>query len=193
MSVDVRVVAATNRNLEEEVTAGRFRKDLYYRLRVLEITVPPLRERVGDVDILADHFLTRFSEETGRRYKEFSAEAKALLNAYRWPGNVRELKNIVERAVLMGNPPTVQKADLLFSALEEVELGGQRAEKAPIPVISEPQEPSFAPISLKEMEKRLIQQTLELYSWNKSKTAKSLGIERTTLDRKIAAYEITRN
>ena len=93
----------------------------------------------------------------------------------------------------MGNPPTVQKADLLFSALEEVELGGQRAEKAPIPVISEPQEPSFAPISLKEMEKRLIQQTLELYSWNKSKTAKSLGIERTTLDRKIAAYEITRN
>lgn len=193
ISVDVRVVAATNRNLEEEVTAGRFRKDLYYRLRVLEITVPPLRERVGDVDILADHFLARFSEETGRRYKEFSAEAKALLNAYRWPGNVRELKNIVERAVLMGNPPTVQKADLLFSALEEVELGGQRSEKVSNPVIKGTQEDSFVPISLKEMEKRLIQQTLELYAWNKSKTAKSLGIERTTLDRKIAAYEISRN
>lgn len=189
ISVDVRVVAATNRNLEEEVAAGRFRRDLYFRLRVLEIVVPPLRERVGDVDALADHFLDKFSRETGRRYLGFSAEARATLNAYPWPGNVRELKNIVERAVLMGNPPTVEKADLLTSALGVVEppvvcdcqKSGVAAKNAP-----------FEPVSLKEMERKLVLETLNHFSWNKSRAAKSLGVERTTLDRKIAAYSLTK-
>lgn len=194
ISVDVRVVAATNRNLEEEVAAGRFRRDLYFRLRVLEITVPPLRERDGDVDILANYFLERFSQETGRRYRGFSPEARATLNSYRWPGNVRELKNIVERAVLMGNPPTVEKADLLTSALgvstpPSTSNEEQRKVASGIAVDAE----KFEPISLKEMENKLILKTLKFYSWNKSKTAKALGIERTTLDRKIALYNIVRD
>ncbi|MBQ9873966.1 MAG: sigma 54-interacting transcriptional regulator [Thermoguttaceae bacterium] len=193
ISVDVRVVAATNRNLEEEVASGRFRRDLYFRLRVLEINVPPLREREGDVDLLADHFRERFSQETGRRYLDFSPEARAALNSYHWPGNVRELKNIVERAVLMGNPPTIRKTDLVTSALGN--SNEARPESASSESRSVKEERSsaretkpFVPATLKEIERDYIVKTLKHYAWNKSKTAKSLGIERTTLDRKIQLY-----
>ena len=202
ISVDVRVVAATNRNLEEEVDAGRFRRDLYFRLRVIEINVPPLRERRGDVDVLADYFLMKFSQETGRRYLGFSPEAREALNTYRWPGNIRELKNIVERAVLMGNPPTVNKADLMTSALGGVEPTRDADSNASV----EMRAPSpsnapygggesapFEPTTLKEMERQLILQTLQYFAWNKSKSAKALGIERTTLDRKIAHYDIKKD
>lgn len=193
ISVDVRVVAATNCNLEEEVAAGRFRRDLYFRLRVLEINVPPLRERKGDIDLLADYFRVKFSQETGRRYLDFSPRARVVLNSYHWPGNVRELKNIVERAVLMGNPPNIEESDLVTSALSS---GGPE-----INVSSEPAAPvatayvqpaKFEPCTLKDMECRFILQTLKFYGWNKSKTAKALGIERTTLDRKIALYHLTK-
>jgi Nif-specific regulatory protein len=198
ISVDVRVVAATNRNLEEEVAAGRFRRDLYFRLRVLEINVPPLRERKGDVDLLADHFRERYSQETGRRYLDFSPEARAALNAYHWPGNVRELKNIIERAVLMGNPPTIKKADLVTSALGSVDdTNSQRSSVKNVDVsdgqLANPNDSvRFEPTTLKEMESLFILKTLKYYGWNKSKTAKVLGIERTTLDRKIALYGLSK-
>lgn len=195
ISVDVRVVAATNRNLEEEVAAGRFRRDLYFRLRVLEINVPSLREREGDIDLLADFFRVKFSQETGRRYLGFSERARAALNAYHWPGNVRELKNIIERAVLMGNPPTIEEADLITSALGNV--GGEvKASKDVSGSGNESLENScrpFTPTTLREMEQTLILQTLKYYGWNKSKTAKALGIERTTLDRKIGLYHLSKD
>lgn len=197
ISVDVRVVAATNRNLEDEVAAGRFRRDLYFRLRVLEINVPPLRERQGDIDLLADYFRIKFSQETGRRYLDFSPRARATLNSYHWPGNVRELKNIVERAVLMGNPPTIEEADLVTSALGSV---GSSVRTPNVPSVETPCDcpervvptRSFEPVTLKDMECQFILQTLKYYGWNKSKTAKSLGIERTTLDRKIALYHLAK-
>lgn len=199
ISVDVRVVAATNRNLEEEVAAGRFRRDLYFRLRVLEVNVPPLRERKGDVDLLADHFRERYSQETGRRYLDFSPEARAALNAYHWPGNVRELKNIIERAVLMGNPPTINKADLVTSALgniDDLEPRRSVSSNAPAPegqYVSSKNPIQFEPTTLKEMESKFILETLKYYGWNKSRTAKTLGIERTTLDRKIALYGLSKD
>ncbi len=201
ISVDVRVVAATNRNLEDEVAAGRFRRDLYFRLRVLEINVPPLRDREGDVDLLADYFREKFSQETGRRYLDFTPEARATLNAYRWPGNVRELRNIVERAVLMGNPPTITKADLVTSLLDvpgalDPPRPSQTAPVPPVPVpvapVANVPEKSFEPATLKDMESQFILQTLKFYGWNKSKTAKALGIERTTLDRKIMLYGLAK-
>ena len=198
ITVDARVVAATNRNLEEEVACGRFRRDLYFRLRVLEINVPPLRERGGDIDLLADHFREKFSQETGRRYLDFSPEARETLNAYHWPGNVRELKNIVERAVLMGNPPTINKADLVTSALgtagtpAPASTQGDVVPNRTVGATNSGFTPQFKPSTLKEMERDFILKTLNYYAWNKSKSAKTLGIERTTLDRKIQAYGLTR-
>jgi len=118
ISVNVRVIAATNRDLEKEVTEGRFRHDLFFRLRVLEIVVPPLRKRIDDIPILAQYFLDRYGEETGRRYQGFVPEAMQALTAHRWPGNIRELKNVVERAVVLGDRPFVKEHDLLLSPLE---------------------------------------------------------------------------
>ena len=106
IKVDVRVVAATNRPLEEAVRGGAFRRDLFYRLQVVQLDVPPLRDRLDDVPILAAHFLKKFVRETGRKIRGFTAAALDKLKAHRWPGNVRELKNVIERAVALGGGPT---------------------------------------------------------------------------------------
>ena len=113
----MRVIAATNRDLEKEVAAGRFRHDLFFRLRVLDIVVPPLRRRPEDILELAHHFLEKFRLETGRRIEGFSAEAIQLISTYRWPGNVRELKNVVERAVVLCRTNHIEPEDLLLSNL----------------------------------------------------------------------------
>lgn len=181
--VDVRVVAATNRPLEDAVRAGTFRRDLFFRLQVVEIQVPPLRERLADVPILAEHFLSKFVKETGRKIKGFTSDAIAKLMAYHWPGNVRELRNVIERAVALAAGPTLDAADIWLSSLE--------MQTAPplSPVTNE----AFIPITLEEMEKRQILQTLQFASWNKSQTAMLLGIERSTLDRKIRAYDLKKS
>lgn len=115
--VDVRVITATNRNLENEVAAERFRHDLFFRLRVLEIVVPSLCDRTDDIKILAEHFLDRFSKEMGRRFEGFTDAAMDALKTHHWPGNIRELKNVIERAVVLGNVPTIHERDLLLSTL----------------------------------------------------------------------------
>jgi transcriptional regulator with GAF, ATPase, and Fis domain len=175
VQVDVRVVAATNAALEEAVKAGEFRKDLFYRLQVVEIRVPTLRERPGDVPLLAEHFLKRFVHETGRKIKGFTDAAVEKLVAYHWPGNVRELRNVIERAVALSTGPVLDAPDLWLSSLD---------------VESSPS--VFLPSSLDDVEKRHILATLTHTDWNKSKTADILGIERSTLDRKIKAYELKR-
>jgi Nif-specific regulatory protein len=177
--VDVRVVAATNQPLEKALQEGAFRRDLFYRLQVVEIRVPPLRERLGDVRLLAEHFLQRFARETGRRLRGFTPAALKKMEEYHWPGNVRELRNVVERAVALGKGPTLDAADLWLSSLE---AGG------PAPLAA----PSYQPFSLEELEKQHIQQTLQHTDWNKSQAAAILKIERSTLDRKIKAYELKR-
>ncbi len=173
--VDVRVVAATNRPLEDGVRDGTFRRDLYFRLQVVQIDVPPLRDRADDVPVLADHFLKRFTRETGRKIKGFTPAAVKKLQAYHWPGNVRELRNAIERAVALATATTLDEADIWLSPLER-EGGGAAAK--------------FEPLSLEEVERRHIGRTLEHTAWNKSKAAELLGIERSTLDRKIKAYEL---
>jgi len=179
VKVDVRVIAATNRDLERDVAEGRFRRDLYFRLRVLEIVVPALRKRQEDIPLMSDYFLQKFNAETGRKIKGFTPAAKEQLLKYLWPGNVRELKNVIERAVVLCRAQEIDAEDLLLTKLAtagDTEMPGLAGK--------------FQPISLDDVERRHIFDTLNHTGWNKSKTAGILGIERSTLDRKIRRYEL---
>lgn len=191
ITVDVRVIAATNRDLEADVTNGLFRRDLFFRLRVLEVLVPGLRKRMDDIPQLADYFLKRFVAETGRRIEGYTDRAMQQLLNYRWPGNVRELKNVIERAVVLCSDKWIDQEDLLLSNLS---TSGDTREIVPTDSKGRPLVPgqSFNPVSLSDMEADLIRQTLDHTDWNKSQAAKLLGIERSTLDRKIRRYEINR-
>jgi len=178
--VDVRVVAATNRDLMEEIQKGKFREDLYYRLNVIPITVAPLRERKADIPSLVEHFIATFCLENNKEVKKISPEAMELLVAYAWPGNVRELKNIVERMVIMTRGPVIEAQDV------------------PNPVREQPKPPlefSFFEYHLlrdarREFEKRFIMKKLTENEENISKTAEVIGIERSNLHRKIKSYGI---
>jgi len=180
IKVDVRVIAATNRDLEAEVSAGHFRRDLFFRLHVVDILVPPLRKRQSDVEPLAYFFLSRFREETGRRVAGFSAAAMENMQQYQWPGNVRELKNMVERAVVLCQGESIEISDLTLSSIapadDSMELPASGGE--------------YQPLTIAEVERIHIMATLEQNNWNKSRSAGVLGIERSTLDRKINRYEI---
>jgi Nif-specific regulatory protein len=178
--VNVRVVAATNRPLEEAVGAKQFRPDLYFRLNVVEIRVPPLRERASDIPLLAEHFLRRFLLETGRKIVGLTPAAVEKMKAYHWPGNVRELRNVLERAVALSSGNLIDAADIWLSNLDAV---------APPP---KPAERAYEPLSLEALEKLHISETLRYTNWVKSQAAQILGIERSTLDRKIRAYDIRR-
>ncbi len=181
IQVDVRVVAATNQPLEQGLQEGTFRRDLFYRLQVVEVRVPPLRDRRSDVPLLADHFLQRFLRETGRKIRGFTPAALQKMQEYHWPGNVRELRNVVERAVALGHGPLLDTADVWLSSLEA---------EGPVPL---PTAPAYETLSLEDMEKRHIRQTLEHTDWNKSQAASILHIERSTLDRKIKAFQLKKN
>ena len=180
VKVDVRVIAATNRDLEKDVAEGRFRRDLYFRLHVLEIYVPPLRKRPEDIPELVHYFFHKFNLETGRKLRGFTTEAMEQMVRYRWPGNVRELKNVVERAVVLAADEFIEQHDLMLSKLPTTGDTGDQM----------PNNQEFKPTSLAEMERRHILATLKATGWNKSQTAQLLGIERSTLDRKIRRYEL---
>jgi Nif-specific regulatory protein len=181
VKADVRVIAATNRDLEKEVAESRFRRDLYFRLNVLEIVVPPLRKRPVDVPELARFFLERYNAETGRKISGFTDRAMEQMMRYRWPGNVRELKNVIERAILLTQADEIDLEDLMLSRLptagdtNEMPSGGGS---------------DYTQMTLEEMERRHILATLRATAWNKSQTAMILGIERSTLDRKIRRYDL---
>ncbi len=175
IDVDVRIVAATNRNLEEEVKAGRFREDLYYRLNVIHIQVPPLRERKDDIPLLISSFLEEFNRENGKNISGIDNKAKAAMYKYSWPGNIREIRNCVESAVVMcsGNeitlddlPPGIRQSSAENSI--SIPLG----------------------MTLEEAEKIIIQENLAANRNNKSKTADILGIGRKTLQRKLSDIEM---
>jgi Nif-specific regulatory protein len=177
IKVDVRVVAATNVDLEVAMKEGRFRQDLFHRLHVIEMRVPPLRERKEDIPVLANYFLSRLSQEVGRRLGGFSDDAMRLLMRYDWPGNVRELRNVIERAVVLGTGEEIGERDIFLSP-----------SMSP-PVVSTGE---YQPKTLDDMEREHIAATLAHTDWNKSQTAAILGIERSTLDRKIQRYNLSR-
>lgn len=180
VKVSVRVIAATNRDLEKDVADGRFRRDLFFRLRVLEIVVPALRKRPQDTIELANHFLSKFRAETGRKIVGFTPRAIERLTEYRWPGNVRELKNVVERAVVLCRGDHIDQEDLLLSNLATAGDTGESVLKSP----------GFRPSALSDVESEHILATLNYTGWNKSRAASILGIERSTLDRKIRRYAL---
>jgi transcriptional regulator with GAF, ATPase, and Fis domain len=179
VQVDVRVVAATNRNLEEAVAGGEFRRDLYFRLKVVEILVPPLRRRPEDIEAIATHFLTRFAVETGRKIQGFTPAALEALRAYHWPGNIRELRNVVERAVVLAQAEWIDAGDMVLSQLAPPGDTGKAPAGRPA---------AYVPMTIDELERRHVLDTLEAVGGNKTKAAAILGIERSTLDRKLAKW-----
>jgi len=178
VKVDIRVIAATNRDMAREIREGRFREDLFYRLNVVEIPLPPLRDRQEDILPLAEHFLKRYAEKNRRMIKRFTPGAADLLMRYSWPGNVRELENAVERAVILCRGDAVGSDDLPDAL--HTEAGGERAAEAPL-------KPG---LSLKEMERRMILRTLDETGGNRTRTAEILGISRRTLQNKLKEYGI---
>lgn len=174
--VDVRIIAATNKNLEEEVKAGRFREDLFFRLKGIEINVPPLRERREDIPVLLNTFVSRFNEENGKHISGFSTEAKNAIFAYKWPGNIRELEHCIESAVVMAAGNEIEVEDLTINVPES-----QAKDGIIIPIGT----------SLEEAEKTIILQNLQANKGNKSKTADVLKIGRKTLHRKLNEYGIS--
>ncbi len=170
IEVDVRVVAATNRNIEEEVKTGRFREDLYYRLNVVRLQVPPLRERKDDIPLLMDSFLKRFSEENSKSILGFENRARQALYRYGWPGNIRELQNCIESAVVMCSGKEISLEDLPPTISR---FSGEGSISIPMG------------LSLDDAEKIIIKENLAFNNGNKTKTAEILGIERKTLAKKI--------
>lgn len=176
--LNIRIIATTNRDLKEEVKSGRFREDLYYRLNIFPIHIPPLRERREDIAYLAEYFVRRFAKKYSKHIEHISEEALALLKRLEWKGNVRELENTMERAVLLAGGTTID-VEHIFTE----EAG------CPMPQSGEMDKSSpTEPMSLSEMEKRLIYRTLEEVGWNRTQAAKILGISVRTLRNKLKEY-----
>jgi len=186
--VDVRLVAATNRDLEAEVAAGRFREDLYYRLNVIRIRLPALRERKGDIGLLVGYFLKKLSRELGSRISEASPDALAYLESQPFPGNVRELENAVERALILAEGPRLEARDFAPVAALPRQPGSSGAATAAAGAAGE----SFfsGPHSISDIEKLAIGAALERNDYHRERTAKELGITRRTLLNKIKEYSI---
>lgn len=181
--VDVRVVLATNANLEQEVREGRFREDLYYRINVVGIEMPPLRERRDDIPFLAEHFLRRFAAENGKRIRGFSEAALARLAAAPWPGNVRQLENVVERAVVLCEGERIEAEDL------PVDLGrSPRSAKGWAELLTEDLHLMPLRKALEIPEKLILERALEHHGGNRQETAASLGINRSTLFNKMRKH-----
>jgi two-component system nitrogen regulation response regulator NtrX len=181
ITVDARVVAATNKDLQTEIRAGRFREDLYFRLNVIPIFVPPLRDRPEDIPLLAEHFMAELAREYGKRVKTFDPEAAVIIQNYPWPGNVRELRNVIERLMIMAPGDSVSAADLSF--LDHKPLVRFNVNEAVTEHLS-------LHVARDRFERDLILRTLTEQQGNMSRTAEVLGVERSNLYRKMRAFGI---
>jgi two-component system, NtrC family, nitrogen regulation response regulator NtrX len=195
LKADVRVVAATNRDLLAAVASGQFREDLYFRLNVVPLRAPALRERAEDIPLLCESFVVQISRENGMKEKKISAEAVALLQAYPWPGNVRELRNVIERLVILSDE-AIGVGDLPEEIIEEANRQSQKAPPSlSMATVELPAEARALP--LREfrdlMERQYIRAKLDENSWNISRTSVVLGIERTNLHKKMRALGLHRD
>jgi transcriptional regulator with PAS, ATPase and Fis domain len=186
--VDIRIIAATNKNLEKSIADKSFREDLYYRLKVFQIAVPPLREHFEDITPLADHFIHQFNIQFRKRIRTVEPGARDLLETYDWPGNIRELRNVIERAVILENSDTIQIENL---PSEIVNPGLEKRRVLPVPE-NDPQGPEVDLLpegsSLYELEKHAIIRALEKTAYNQTKASRLLGITRDTLRYKMKKY-----
>ncbi len=171
--VDTRVILATNENLEQMVAQGKFRQDLYYRINVINVELPSLRDRLSDIPLLAQHFLERVVNESGKKVRGFSDEALDALQRYRWPGNVRELQNLIERAVLLSKSDTIRLEDLPQAVLNTVPVSVETGDAANLKT------------AMQGPERQILLKMLEDHHWNRQATAAALGINRTTLYKKM--------
>ena len=171
LTSDFRLISATHRDLEKRISQGKFRQDFFYRINVIYISIPPLRERVEDILPLSEHFLRRFAAEAGKPAPELEPRARRALASYAWPGNVRELKNVIERAVIVSSGPTLGLDKLTF--------------------LSAPGDKPAAVNTLAEVETNHIRRTLEAHGWNITQAAAVLGIDRSTLSRKMKRAGLT--
>jgi DNA-binding NtrC family response regulator len=195
IEVDVRVVLASNQPLEQLVAEGKFRQDLYYRINVVRIELPPLRDRLGDIPLLAGHFLQHHAKELGKQLAGFSGEALDALRRYSYPGNVRELQNIVERAAVLSRRPTIGIEDLPAQLTSEAGPGplARISGGAPAPESTGdegPWVPTKLEDALRDPERRILLRALKANQWNRQKTADQLGINRTTLYKKMKQHGI---
>ncbi|MBM4079736.1 MAG: sigma-54-dependent Fis family transcriptional regulator, partial [Planctomycetes bacterium] len=174
-SVDVRIILATNRDLETEVKEGRFREDLFYRVNVISLHLPPLRERVADIQLLADHFLSLYAKQNNKSMTGFSDAAMQVLQHYPWPGNVRELENVIERAVVLARGKSLTPEDFPPS-LRNGKPNGT------------PQSVQALKKALEAPERLIIEEALKRNNWHREKTAQMLDINRTTLFLKMKKY-----
>ena len=177
LKVDVRLIAATSQDLQEAIAARRFRDDLYYRLNVISIHVPPLRERTGDIPLLIEHFIRKYTAETGRKIAGITQDCLEAMAAYPWPGNVRELENIIEQLVVMSRAPLLRKEDLPATIRQE----GRRRDVMVLPVGT----------TLEQIEQAAIRETLSITDGNKEEAAALLGIHVATLYRKLSSEEVS--
>ena len=175
IELDIRIIAATNRDLEQMIKDGKFREDLYYRLNVIKVHLPPLSERTGDILLLARKFVEKYAKKIGKPVKGIDREAAAVLSSYAWPGNVRELENIIERAIVLNSSEYITSRDLSGLA------GGEAA----------PAGGELRPLS--DIEKEHIKFCLDSLDWNLGKTADTLGIHRNTLRAKIKEYNLSQD
>jgi len=172
IDIDFRLISATRRDLEKAISEGSFREDFFYRINVIKIEIPPLRRRIEDIPLLANHFLNKYSHETVKRVDHINNDALTLLKQYDWPGNVRELGNAIERVVVLSKSRTLRVEDLSFLQTAHA-VSGKRQ-------------------SLLEMEKNYVKEILEEYGWNITQAAKMLGINRVTLHKKIKRFKLAR-
>ena len=174
IKTDVRILAATNRGLKKLVESGAFREDLYYRLNVIPVTLPPLRERKEDIPLLVEHFLAQSRTEMQKPLEGVSAEAMEMLMAHDWPGNVRELRNVLERGAVMARGPIITPMELELA----------------LPALLAGATPTDSPDSLRDVERKHIVAMLKQQNWNITRSARALGIDRVTLYNKIKRYQI---